>query len=138
LGWLCLWIRILIADLSNDGQRPAVSVIIPAYNAAGFISETLQSVFAQTYRDFEIIVVNDGSPDTAALEAVLRPFADRLVYLPQENRGVSAARNTGIRAARGRYVAFLDSDDLWEPEFLAAQMGMLERDPPWIWSTRTA
>jgi len=129
LGWLCLWIRILIADLSNDGQRPAVSVIIPAYNAAGFISETLQSVFAQTYRDFEIIVVNDGSPDTAALEAVLRPFADRLVYLPQENRGVSAARNTGIRAARGRYVAFLDSDDLWEPEFLAAQMGMLERDP---------
>jgi len=129
VGLACRWIRILIADLSTNGQRPAVSVIIPAYNAAGFISETLQSVFAQTYRDFETIVVNDGSPDTATLEAVLRPFFDRLVYLQQENHGVSAARNTGIHAAKGRYVAFLDSDDLWEPGFLEAQVGLLERDP---------
>ena len=115
--------------MSTNGQLCAVSVIIPAYNAAGFIAETVESVFAQTYRDFEIIVVNDGSPDTAALEAALRPFADRVIYLRQQNRGVSAARNTGICAAHGRYVAFLDSDDLWEPAFLASQMAMLEQDP---------
>lgn len=115
--------------MSTNGQLCAVSVIVPAYNAAGFIAETLDSVLAQTYRNFEIIVVNDGSPDTAALEATLQPFASRLVYLRQQNRGVSAARNTGIRAAQGRYLAFLDSDDLWEPAFLASQMAMLEHDP---------
>ncbi len=123
------WIRIFAADLSTNGQRSLVSVIIPAFNAAGFISETLESVFAQTYRDFETIVVNDGSPDTAALEAALRPFAGRIVYLTQENRGVSAARNAAIHAAQGRYLAFLDADDLWEPGFLEAQVSVLERDP---------
>lgn len=123
------WIKIGSADLSNNGKGCAVSVIIPAYNAAAYIAETLESVFAQTYRDFEIIVVNDGSPDTAALEAALQPFADRLTYLKQQNCGVSAARNAGICAAHGRYVAFLDSDDLWEPSFLETQLAMLERDP---------
>ncbi len=128
-----------MADLSTNGHRSVVSVIIPAYNAAGLISETLQSVFAQTYRDFETIVVNDGSPDTAALEAVLRPFADRLVYLRQENRGVSAARNAGIRAAQGRYVAFLDSDDLWEPGFpRRPRWACSNATLPWTWSTQTA
>jgi glycosyltransferase involved in cell wall biosynthesis len=115
--------------LSANGRGSLVSVIIPAFNAAGFIAETLHSVFAQSYRHFETIVVNDGSPDTAALEAALQPFAERVVYLKQENRGVSAARNAGIRAAQGLYLAFLDSDDLWEPGFLEAQVGLLERDP---------
>jgi len=123
------WIKIDSEDVSNNGTRCAVSVIIPAYNAAGYIAETLESVFAQTYRDFEIIVVNDGSPDTAALEAALQPFTDRITYLKQQNRGVSAARNAGICAAHGRYLAFLDSDDLWEPTFLESQVAILERDP---------
>ncbi len=78
-----------------------VSVIIPAYNVAPYIAQTLNSVFAQTKSAFEVIVVNDGSPDTAELEEVLRPFRDRIVYLKQENRGLSGARNTGIRAATG-------------------------------------
>src|SRR5215216_6434275 len=74
---------------------PAVSVVIPAYNAARHIGEALESVFAQTFTDYEVIVVNDGSPDTPALERALAPYMSRIIYLKQENRGVSAARNTG-------------------------------------------
>jgi len=85
-----------------------VSVIIPAYNVAPYIAQTLHSVFAQTKPAFEVIVVNDGSPDTAELEEVLRPFRDRIVYLKQENRGLSGARNTGIRAATGDLIALVD------------------------------
>jgi glycosyltransferase involved in cell wall biosynthesis len=108
---------------------PAVSVIIPAYNVAPFIGEALESVFAQTFTDYEVIVVNDGSPDTGELERVLEPYRGRLVYIRQENRGLSGARNTGIRAARAPLVALLDADDVWEPEYLAVQVRMLERDP---------
>jgi glycosyltransferase involved in cell wall biosynthesis len=106
-----------------------VSVIIPAYNTAVFIGETLDSVFAQTFRDFEVIVVNDGSPDTEELEAVIAPYRDRIVYLRQENRGPAAARNTAIRQARGNYVAFLDSDDCWLPAYLASQIKLFEDTP---------
>jgi glycosyltransferase involved in cell wall biosynthesis len=106
-----------------------VSVIIPAYNVARFIGETLDSLVAQTYTDYEAIVINDGSPDEEELERVLAPYRERIVYIKQENRGLSGARNTGIRAARGRYVALLDSDDLWEPDYLATQVEILERDP---------
>jgi hypothetical protein len=86
-------------------------------------------VLAQTRRDFEIILVNDGCPDTRRLEAALEPYRSRIRYLTQSNAGPSMARNTGIAAARGRFVAFLDGDDLWEPEFLAAQLDILEGDP---------
>lgn len=110
-------------------RTPKVSVITPAYNTAGYIGETLESIFAQTYRDFEVVVVNDGSPDTPELEAALGPYRSRIVYLEHENGGPAAARNAGIRVARGAYVAFLDSDDLWEPDYLAVQIGMLEADP---------
>jgi hypothetical protein len=89
----------------------------------------LDSVLAQTFKDYEIIVVNDGSPDSEELEKVLEPYRDRIVYLRQENQGVSAARNTGIRAARGEYIAPLDADDMWAPEHLAAQLAVLEADP---------
>ena len=105
---------------------PAVSVIIPAYNVAPFIAETLESLFAQTYRDFEAILVNDGSTDDT--EARIAPYRDRLVYISQPNSGVMAARNAGLRAARGRYIALLDGDDLLLPRFLEALVGMLERD----------
>ncbi len=106
-----------------------MSVVIPAYRTAGSIGATLDSVLAQTFRDYEIIVVNDGSPDTAELEKVLEPYRGRITYFRQENQGPAGARNTAIRAARGEYVALLDSDDLWEPEHLAAQLAVLESDP---------
>jgi glycosyltransferase involved in cell wall biosynthesis len=107
-------------------SSPAVSVIIPAYNVAPYIVETLDSLFAQTDRDFEAIFINDGSTDET--EARVAPFRDRLVYIAQKNRGVMAARNAGLRVARGRYVALLDSDDLLMPRFLEVLVGMLEED----------
>jgi glycosyltransferase involved in cell wall biosynthesis len=100
---------------------PKVSVIIPAYNVAPYIGETMESVFAQTFADYEVIVVNDGSPDTEDLERALARFIDRVSYIKQENRGASAARNTGLRAAQGEFVAFLDADDLWLPNYLDEQ-----------------
>src|SRR5260221_12867397 len=83
---------------------PSVSVIIPAYNVAAFISETLESVFTQTFTDFEVIVINDGSPDAEELERELARFIDRINYLKQGNRGASVARNAGVRAAQGEFV----------------------------------
>jgi len=108
---------------------PAVSVIIPAYKAAKYIAGALDSVLAQTFTDYEVIVINDGSPDTAELEAALEPYRARITYLRQENRGVSGARNAGVRAARAEFIALLDSDDRWEPEFLASQIALLRGDP---------
>ncbi len=108
---------------------PVVSVIIPAYNVAPYIGETLDSVFAQTFADYEVIVINDGSPDTEELERTLARFIDRINYIKQENRGASAARNAGLRAARGELVAFLDADDLWLPSYLDEQIKfILERN----------
>jgi glycosyltransferase involved in cell wall biosynthesis len=105
---------------------PAVSIVIPAYRASGDIAVALESVFAQTFDSFEVLVVNDGSPDSGELEAALAPYRERIRYFAQPNRGAGAARNTAIRAARGRYVAFLDADDCWVPEFLVLQTGYLE------------
>lgn len=110
-------------------RRPLVSVIIPAYNAAPYIKEALDSVFAQTYGNFEVIVVNDGSPDTPALDEVLAPYRERIVYLRQENRGLAGARNTGLRAATGDLVSLLDADDAWMPDYLQEQAGYLVEHP---------
>ncbi len=104
---------------------PKVSVIIPAYNVAPYIGETLTSVFAQTFTDYEVIIINDGSPDTEEFERALEPFKERIRYLKQENRGASSARNTGLRAARGEFVAFLDADDLWLPSYLEDQLAVI-------------
>lgn len=106
-------------------DAPAVSIITPAYNISRYISETLDSVFAQTFRDFEIIVVNDGSPDTPEFETALVPYMDDLVYLKQPNAGAGAARNVAIGHARGELLAFLDGDDVWLPGFLESQVGFL-------------
>ena len=108
---------------------PDISVVIPAYNTSQYIAATIQSVLAQTYTSYEVIVVNDGSPDTPALERALAPFRDRITYLVQENGGISAARNAALSVARGRYIALLDSDDAWEPDYLAVQVAALEADP---------
>lgn len=101
---------------------PIVSIIIPAYNVAPYIGETLDSVFAQTFTDYEVIVINDGSPDTEELERELARFTDLVNYVKQKNRGASAARNAGLRRARGEFVAFLDADDLWLPSYLDEQI----------------
>ncbi|MGH9452558.1 MAG: glycosyltransferase family A protein [Terriglobia bacterium] len=106
-----------------------VSVIIPAYNTANLIGACLDSVLSQTYQDFEVIVVNDGSPDTPELEKVLEPYLSRIVYIRQENKRAAGARNTAIRQARGEFLAFLDSDDTWLPDHLASQMQLFAEDP---------
>ncbi len=105
------------------------SVIVPTFNRGYIIADTLQSVFAQTYLDFEVIVVDDGSKDDTA--QVIARFNDpRLCYIRHEvNRGYSGACNTGIREARGEYISFLDSDDLWKPEKLARDVDFLNRHP---------
>lgn len=105
---------------------PRVSVIIPAYNVAEYIAETLDSVFAQTYKNFEAIVINDGSPDTFEFEKVLGEYLDKIIYIKQKNSGAAVARNTGIKIARGDLIAFLDGDDVWLPEFLASQIKFLD------------
>jgi hypothetical protein len=112
-----------------EGKNPRISVVIPAHKTASSIANCLDSVFAQSFRDFEVIVINDGSPDTEDLEKNLQPYANRTRYLKQSNRGPSAARNLGIREARGEYIAFLDSDDTWLSQHLATQMAILGADP---------
>ena len=108
---------------------PAVSVIIPAYQSAQYVKAALDSVFEQSFKDYEVIVVNDGSPDTTELEAVLTPYRSRITYIRQENQGLAGARNAGIRAAHGRFMAPLDADDIWCPEHLESQVAVLEADP---------
>ena len=110
-------------------SSPLVSVIIPVYQASADIPEALDSVFAQTFADFEVIVVNDGSPDTPDLKIAIAPYQSRLRYIDQPNRGAAAARNTALRAARGKYVAFLDADDVWARECLDRQVRFLEATP---------
>jgi glycosyltransferase involved in cell wall biosynthesis len=110
-------------------MTPIVSVIIPAYNVAGYIAEALDSAFAQNVGEFEAIVVNDGSPDRAALESVVASYSDpRLRYLQKANGGPSSARNAGIAAARGEWVAFLDGDDALLPNYLRSQLALLNRE----------
>lgn len=109
---------------------PLVSVIIPVYNRRRMLREALASVFAQTMRDFEVIVVDDGSTDDTPM--LREEIADaRLVWLVQTNGGCGKARNTGLRAARGEFVALLDSDDLWPEDKLEWQVArMREADAP--------
>ena len=98
---------------------PDVSVIIPCYRQANYLAEAIDSALAQEGEDKEVIVINDSSPDHT--RDVCARYGDSLVYIEQENRGVSAARNTGIRSARGKYIAFLDSDDIYLPGTLKTQ-----------------
>jgi len=114
--------------VSEKRTMPEVSVIIPTYNRADLVTLAIESVLAQTYPDFEIIVIDDGSQDDTG--AVVKAYPDpRIRYIYQDNTGLGGARNTGIRAARGRYVAFLDADDLFLPENLALQVQELQSHP---------
>lgn len=105
---------------------PRVSVIVPTYNRAAYVVRAVESVLAQTVKDFEIIVVDDGSTDNT--KDVLGQYQDKIRYIYQENKGPSAARNSGVLNARGEYIAFLDSDDRWLPDMLSAQLREFERD----------
>lgn len=111
------------------GSAPDVSVIVPCYKATKYIPEALDSLRAQTFRNFQTIVVNDGCPDTANLERVLEPYRDEIVYIKQENTGPSGARNAGIKAARSPWIACLDADDAWELNYLEAQLEILSARP---------
>jgi len=105
-----------------------VSVVIPTFNDEGTIAETLESVFAQRFDgSFEVIVVNDGSTD--GTRAVLAKFGDRIRVIEQPNRGVAAARNAGIRAAAGEYIALLDGDDTWTDTMLQKTVPVLDKNP---------
>lgn len=107
---------------------PLVSVVIPTFNRRDLVQQTIESVLAQTYPAYEIIVVDDGSTDETE-HALATRFGERIRYIWHENRGESVARNLGIAAARGEYLAFLDSDDLWLPEKLSRQMLVMVASP---------
>ena len=113
---------------------PQVSVIIPTYNCARYLPEAIDSVLAQTYRDCEIIVVDDGSTDDTP--DVLARYGEAILVIRQPNQGRGAARNAGIVAASGDYIAFLDADDLWLPQKLERQMALFEARPQigWVYS----
>lgn len=111
-------------------EKGLVSIITPCYNGATYIRETIESVLAQSYRKWEMIVVDDGSEDHSA--EIVRSYAetdDRIILIQQANAGSAAARNHGIRRASGQYIALLDADDLWDPAFLERQTAyMREHD----------
>jgi glycosyltransferase involved in cell wall biosynthesis len=110
-------------------MNPTVSVVIPTYNRADKVGKTIDSALAQTFTDYEVIVVDDGSSDETG--RVLRNvYGDRIRYFFQNNQGVSVARNKGIAEARGEWIAFLDSDDLWEKEKLDWQLKAMEQFGP--------
>jgi len=106
---------------------PRATVIIPTYNSAGSLAGAIDSVLAQRLRDFELIVVDDGSTDQT--RAVLERYRERIGVVEQENRGIAAARNGGLRLAHGEYVAFLDADDCWHPNMLEQAASALDADP---------
>ena len=109
---------------------PAVSIIMPAFNVAPYVAAAIRSALVQTYTDFELIVVDDGSKDnTAEIVKSMMREDDRIRMVQQPNRGLAGARNTALRAARGDMLALLDSDDMWEPEFLASQIAILDARP---------
>lgn len=104
---------------------PKVSVIIPFYNGESWLIDAVDSVLQQDYDDIEIIVINDGSPES--LTGFLEKYGNKIVYLYQENQGVAVARNKGIDIATGDYIAFLDSDDIWLPQKLTKQIAFMEK-----------
>jgi len=105
---------------------PKISIVIPVYNKEKYIIECMESVLSQTYKDYEIVVINDGSTDNT--ENLLQFYKSVIRYFYQENKGVAEARNLGILNARGEYISFLDSDDVWLPSKLEKELGLIERD----------
>ena len=113
--------------MADDLQTPLVSVVIPVYNRRTMLIEAVESVLKQTLGDLEVIIVDDGSAEAVTVSPA--PGDPRITVLRQENKGVSAARNLGVARARGAYIAFLDSDDLWLPEKLKRQTAFFAAHP---------
>ncbi|MBV5264748.1 glycosyltransferase family 2 protein [Pinisolibacter aquiterrae] len=117
-----------LAAIAPTCVAPIASIVVPAYDAAATIGETLRSLLAQTFADFEVIVVDDGSSDRTA--EIVEGFEDpRIRLVRQRNRGLAGAHNTGIAASRGEFVGFCDADDLWMPEKLELHVDHLRREP---------
>ena len=106
---------------------PRVSVVIPVFNAAATVADAIESVLRQSFTDYEVVAVNDGSTDRSP--QILARYGDRVRTIGRTNGGLSAARNTGVAVSNGEYVAFLDADDLWTPDFLARSVATLDSDP---------
>jgi len=117
--------------VSNKAGSPLVTVVTPAYNIAKYVGEAVDSVLRQTFHDFEYLVIDDGSDDNS-IDVVKAHSGDdpRFRLVAGEHRGLSAARNAGIREARGEYIAFLDGDDRWHPKFLERQLRLIQSLPP--------
>ncbi len=110
-------------------EQGLVSIVTPVYNGEKYVGETIKSVIAQTYTNWEMIIVNDGSRDNS--ESIIMSFAKdepRIHYIKQNNGGSASARNNGIRHSKGQYIALLDADDLWEPEFLYSQIQFMNEN----------
>jgi glycosyltransferase involved in cell wall biosynthesis len=116
-----------IQETMTRQSKPLVSVIIPTYNRGWIVREAIDSVLSQDFHDFELIVVDDGSTDDTA--DILKDYRARITVLTQSNRGVSAARNQGVRSSSGQYIAFLDSDDRWLPQKLSRQIDFFDNHP---------
>lgn len=110
--------------------EPLVSAIIATYNRADIVGEAIESILGQTYKNMEVLVVDDGSTD--GTHEALRRFGNRIRVVRQENAGPGAARNRGIEVARGELIAFLDSDDIWMPTKLERQVRLLEKVGPTV------
>jgi glycosyltransferase involved in cell wall biosynthesis len=108
-------------------KKNFISIVIPTYNRASFLKEAIDSVLSQTYRDFELIVVDDGSTDDTP--KLLLPYGKKIKVITKANKGPSAARNRGIKAAKGDWMAFLDSDDIWKPDKLEKQVQFIKDNP---------
>lgn len=115
------------SNIEHETRPDLVSVVVPAYNAEQYLKQTLESALSQTYRKFEVIVVDDGSTDSTPL--IAQQFGDSIRYIRQSNQGLSVARNTAIKNARGEFIALLDADDLWESEFLEKMVHKLKDHP---------
>lgn len=113
-----------------EEKKPRVSVLIPAYNAEKFIRRTVNSVLAQTFGDFEIIIVDDGSKDsTGKIVGLMRKKDQRIIYYYQDNRGLASARNRLFELSRGEFLAFIDHDDEWMPQKLEKQLEVFKNNP---------
>jgi len=113
--------------MKKERKNPEVSVVIPTYNRGWIIKEAIDSVLAQDYRNFQLIVVDDGSTDNTM--DILDSYQEDIHVVPQKNRGVSAARNQGLEQASGSFIAFLDSDDIWLPQKLSSQVAFFNSNP---------
>ncbi|MGL6140662.1 MAG: glycosyltransferase family 2 protein, partial [Planktothrix sp.] len=113
--------------MSHTLATPQISIIIPAYNCDRYIGQAVESILNQTYPADEIIIIDDGSQDNT--REVLQPYSDYIRYVYQENQGVSVARNHGLNLARGEFIVFLDADDIFLPDKLAAQIAIFQAQP---------